>query len=194
MADIAAASSTTAPAAGAAAAGSATSVARKRRPQIAILGSADEGTRAYELAIEVGRFVGGKKWTLVASDGSAVTRAAAEAAQKAGALVIALSTDDNIGSEACPCDVLIPTGMGDARNLVHALAGDVVVVIGGRAGTMSEVCLAWMHKRPLLLLAGSGGWSDRLLVAPPDERASAPILPWSSIVELEAALASLGLA
>ncbi len=52
--------------------------------------------------------------------------------------------------------------MGDARNLLMALAGDACIVIGGRAGTKSEVHLAWLHRRPLLPLVGCGGWSDEL--------------------------------
>ena len=67
--------------------------------------------------------------------------------------------------------------MGDARNLMMALAGDACLVIGGRAGTISEVCLAWLHKRPLLLLTGCGGWSDQLEQNPPDERQNLVILP-----------------
>jgi len=84
--------------------------------------------------------------------------------------------------------------MGDARNLLMALAGDACIVIGGRAGTISEVCLAWLHKRPLLPLVGCGGWSDRLLSEPPDERCNSPILPWGSTAELEARVRALGLA
>jgi hypothetical protein len=93
-----------------------------------------------------------------------------------------------------PATVVIPCGMGDARNLLMALAGDACIVIGGRAGTISEVCLAWLHRRPLLPLVGCGGWSDRLPSEPPDERRNAPILPWGSIVELEQRLHELGLA
>jgi hypothetical protein len=83
--------------------------------------------------------------------------------------------------------------MGDARNLLMALAGDACIIIGGRAGTKSEVHLAWLHKRPLLPLVGCGGWSDRLIADPPDDRASAPILPWGSIGELRARLVQLDL-
>jgi hypothetical protein len=83
--------------------------------------------------------------------------------------------------------------MGDARNLLMALAGDACLVIGGRAGTISEVCLAWLHKRPLLPLVGCGGWSDQLPSNPPDERQNSPILPWRSLEELEARLRALDL-
>jgi hypothetical protein len=83
--------------------------------------------------------------------------------------------------------------MGDARNLLMALAGDACLVIGGRAGTISEVCLAWLHKRPLLPLVGYGGWSGSLPSNPPDERKNSPILPWTSISELESQLRQLQL-
>jgi SLOG cluster4 family len=83
--------------------------------------------------------------------------------------------------------------MGDARNLMMALAGDACIVIGGRAGTISEVCLAWLHKRPLLPLTGCGGWSDQLEKNPPDERKNSPILSWSSVKDLENRLKELGL-
>lgn len=82
---------------------------------------------------------------------------------------------------------------GGARNLLMALAGDACLVIGGRAGTISEVCLAWLHKRPLLPLTGCGGWSDGLLANPPDERKNSKILPWGTVTELESQLRDLGL-
>jgi hypothetical protein len=74
-----------------------------------------------------------------------------------------------------------------------ALAGDACIVIGGRAGTVSEVCLAWLHRRPLLPLIGCGGWSDGLPMNPPDERKNSPILPWATIEVLDMQLGSLGL-
>jgi uncharacterized protein (TIGR00725 family) len=108
-------------------------------------------------------------------------------------MVVSIVPSDDINLEAWPCTVLIPSGMGDARNLLMALAGDACVVIGGRAGTISEVCLAWLHRRPLLPLTGCGGWADQLERNPPDERRNSTILPWSSIQDLEVRLSELGL-
>jgi uncharacterized protein (TIGR00725 family) len=118
---------------------------------------------------------------------------AAERAIGAGGLVLSIVPPDVMPPADWPATVVIPSGMGDARNLLMALAGDACIVIGGRAGTISEVCLAWLHKRPLLPLVGCGGWSDGLLSNPPDERKNSPILPWGSIPELEAQLKQLKL-
>jgi uncharacterized protein (TIGR00725 family) len=146
------------------------------------------------LAGEAGELIARLGITLVSGCGSPATRVAAERALKAGGFVVSIVPSDDIGLEDWPCSVLIPCGMGDARNLLMALAGDACVVIGGRAGTISEVCLAWLHHRPLLPLTGCGGWSDGLEHNPPDERRNAPILPWSSAGELGVRLRELDLA
>ena len=164
-----------------------------RKPQLCILGSAEPGSKAYELAGEAGERLAHLGITVVSGCGSPATRVAAERAQAAGGLVVSIITTADMPAGDWPATVVIPSGMGDARNLLMALSGDACIVIGGRAGTISEVCLAWLHKRPLLPLTGCGGWSDGLEDNPPDERQNAPILPWGSVAELEAHVRSLGL-
>lgn len=106
--------------------------------------------------------------------------------------MLSITTTSDINPADHPCTVLVPCGMGDARNLLMALSGDACLVIGGRAGTKSEVHLAWLNKRPLLPLTGTGGWSDTLEAEPPDERQNAPILSWDSVERLVANFAALG--
>ena len=164
-----------------------------RPPQICVLGSAEPGSPASDLAGDAGQYLAEHGVTVVSGCGSPATRVAAERAGAAGGQVLSIVPEDRIGREDWPCTVLVPCGMGDARNLMMALAGDACLVIGGRAGTKSEVCLAWLHHRPLLPLTGTGGWSDTLLDDPPDERGSATILPWDSVDALAANLATLGI-
>jgi uncharacterized protein (TIGR00725 family) len=164
-----------------------------RHRQVCVLGSAEPGSQAYELAAAAGELLARSGITLVSGCGSPATRVAAERALAAGGLVVSIVPSDDIGLKDWPCSVLIPCGMGDARNLIMALAGDACLVIGGRAGTISEVCLAWLHHRPLLPLTGCGGWSDQLEQNPPDERHNSAILPWNSIDALKVQLRALGL-
>jgi uncharacterized protein (TIGR00725 family) len=167
--------------------------ATSRAPQVCVLGSAEPGSTAYELAGAAGEFLARRGVTVVSGCGSPATRYAAERALAAGGLVVSIVPSDDIGLRDWPCTVLIPSGMGDARNLMMALAGDACIVIGGRAGTISEVCLAWLHRRPLLPLTGCGGWSDQLERNPPDERQNSRIVSWGSIEALERGLGELGL-
>lgn len=165
-----------------------------RRPQVCVLGSADPGSAAYNLAGEAGDLLARLGITVVSGCGSPATRVAAERAIAAGGMVLSIVPPDAMPPPDWPATVVVPCGMGDARNLLMALAGDACLAIGGRAGTISEVCLAWLHKRPLLPMVGCGGWSDNLLANPPDERKNSPILPWGTVAELEGQLRSLGLA
>lgn len=165
-----------------------------RRRQVCVLGSAEPGSAAYALAGEAGRLMAELGITVVSGCGSPATRHAAECAVAAGGQVLSIIPEGEMPPPDWPATVVVPSGVGDARNLLMALAGDACLVIGGRAGTISEVCLAWLHKRPLLPLTGCGGWSDQLEQNPPDERKNSPILPWGSVAELETRLKALGLA
>jgi uncharacterized protein (TIGR00725 family) len=164
-----------------------------RRPQVSVLGSAEPGSAAYALAGAAGELLARHGVTVVSGCGSPATRVAAERAIAVGGEVISIIPAGEMPAPDWPATVVIPCGMGDARNLLMALAGDACLVIGGRAGTISEVCLAWLHHRPLLPLTGCGGWSDGLLNNPPDERQNAPILPWDSVEALEGQLRTLGI-
>jgi uncharacterized protein (TIGR00725 family) len=160
---------------------------------VCVLGSAEPGSAAYALAGEAGQLMASLGITVVSGCGSPATRHAAERAVAAGGQVLSIIPEGEMPPPDWPATVVVPSGVGDARNLLMALAGDACLVIGGRAGTISEVCLAWLHKRPLLPLTGCGGWSDQLEQNPPDERKNSPILPWGSVAELEVRLRALGL-
>lgn len=166
---------------------------RTRRPQIAVLGSAEPGSASFELAGAAGRLIAELGLTLVSGCGSPATREAAQQAVNAGGEVLSIIPADAMPGEDWPATIVLPCGMGAARNLLMALSGDACIVIGGRAGTISEVCLAWLHRRPLLPLVGHGGYSDALPHHPPDERASSPLHPWKTISELREQLQALGL-
>lgn len=66
-------------------------------------------------------------------------------------------------------DVAIPTGLDLARNMLVAHA-DAIVAIGGGAGTLSELALAWQLRR-LVIAYRVAGWSGRLA----DERIDARV-------------------
>ena len=48
------------------------------------------------------------------------------------------------------CAVVIPTGIGHARNVLTVLGEDFIIALGGAAGTLSEICIAWIHNKPFL--------------------------------------------
>lgn len=72
-------------------------------------------------------------------------------------------------------DIVVPTGMQIGRNVIVAAMADVVIAVGGGSGTLSELAVAWQLGKPVIALAGTGGWADRLAGASIDPRRSDPV-------------------
>jgi len=66
-------------------------------------------------------------------------------------------------------DIVIPTGMGLGRNIILASMCDAVIAIGGGAGTLSEMALAWQMGK-LIIALDSEGWSSNLKSVKLDKR------------------------
>lgn len=58
-------------------------------------------------------------------------------------------------------DIVIPTGLDIMRNAIVANA-DAVVAIGGGAGTLSEMAIAWSLFRLIIAYRNVDGWSREL--------------------------------
>ncbi len=87
-------------------------------------------------------------------------------------------------SEANPwCDLVIPTGMQIARNVLVVSCADVVVAVGGGAGTLSEIAVAWQLNRPIVAL-GREGWSGQLAGTAIDSRNPGSIRGCSTVQEV----------
>ena len=55
-------------------------------------------------------------------------------------------------------DVLIFTGLGlMGREIVNIHSSDIVIVVGGRSGTLGEFAIAYEHGKLIGVLKGSGG-------------------------------------
>lgn len=65
-------------------------------------------------------------------------------------------------------DIALPSGLGYGRNFLVA-CGYAVIGIGGGAGTLSELALAWKNGRLVIALRGDG-WSGELADRPLDGR------------------------
>jgi uncharacterized protein (TIGR00725 family) len=75
------------------------------------------------------------------------------------------------------CDVVIPTGIGIARNLLVVSTGDAVVAVGGGAGTLSEIALAWQMGKKVICVEGLEGWSEKLAGKSLDSRRRDTLIP-----------------
>lgn len=159
-----------------------------RRPQAVVIGDADAAPHQLRLAEAVGELVARLGMTLITGGRGGVMEAAARGAVGAGGATVGILPSSDPADANAWCQISIPTGMGHTRNALTALAGDVVIVIGGAAGTLTEIAFAWMYGRPIVVLAGSGGWADEMARRPPDARQSSRITACTDTVAVEATL------
>ena len=133
------------------------------------------------VAEELGRLIVQAGWVLACGGRGGVMEAASRGGQRARAdgaegLVLGIlpGPDD---TDANPyLDLVIPTGIGYARNSVVALAADVVMLVAGSTGTLSEAAYAWHYGKPVIALRETGGWARRLAGETLDDRRQDKVL------------------
>lgn len=136
--------------------------------QISVIGGSSCDVDTKEKAEAVGRLLAEAGATLVCGGYGGVMEAACRGAKSAGGQTVGILIGYD-RAEANPwCDVVIPTGMGLARNALVVAAGQAVIAIGGRYGTLSEITLALNLNRPVVSLASWGfGEREREVLPPP---------------------------
>jgi uncharacterized protein (TIGR00725 family) len=121
-------------------------------PYVSVVGSDTASGEFYEKAREVGRLVAERGGTVVCGGRSGVMEAAARGATEAGGTAIGILPDENRTRANMYLSYSITTGMGHARNLAVVCSGNVVVAVGGKYGTLSEIGLARKMGRPVVAL------------------------------------------
>ncbi|HET7055699.1 MAG TPA: TIGR00725 family protein [Thermomicrobiales bacterium] len=126
---------------------------------VAVIGDGDphgaEGQRILSWAEEVGERLARAGAVVVTGGLGGVMEAASRGATNAGGLTIGILPGDDRSDANAFVRVPIATGLGVARNLVVVTASDVVIAVGGRYGTLSEIGLALRQGRGVVTL---GSW------------------------------------
>lgn len=133
-----------------------------RRPQATVIGDSDAPPELCSVAEQVGEMLARLGITVITGGRGGVMEAACRGALRAGGLTVGILPSSEMSDANQWCSVVIPTGLGHARNVVNVLAGDFVIALGDSAGTLSEVCFAWIHGRPILTVKGWNGWLAKM--------------------------------
>ena len=122
---------------------------------ISVVGGSSASDDELRAAEEVGREIARRGAALVCGGLGGIMEAACRGAKAEGGLTVGIipGADRNAANEYV--DVPIATGMGYARNVIVAYAGDAVIAIGGKVGTLSEMAFASIKGTPLISL---GSW------------------------------------
>lgn len=127
----------------------------RRQPQVAVIGpgnTTDPTLLADAEAVASGLARAGA--VVVTGGLGGVMAAASRGARQAGGQVIGMLPGTNPGDANEWVDVVVPTGLGQGRNLLVVRGADVVVSVGGSWGTLAEIALARRLAIPVVSLHG----------------------------------------
>jgi uncharacterized protein (TIGR00725 family) len=140
--------------------------------KIGVMGSAtgflSKGQRS--LARKLGRAIAENGCVTITGACPGLPLESAKGATAAGGLVVgispALSEWEHVHKYASPVDchdVLIYTGSGlMGREVVNIRSSDIVIIIGGRSGTLGEFSIAYDEGKLIGVLLGSGGITSEI--------------------------------
>jgi uncharacterized protein (TIGR00725 family) len=114
-----------------------------RAVQIAVVGAGgSEAEAVAETAEAVGRELAEAGATLVCGGLGGVMEAACRGTKSADGLTVGVLPGTDARAANPYVDVVIPTGLGEARNALVARAGAAMIAIGGGYGTLAEIAFA----------------------------------------------------
>jgi hypothetical protein len=155
-----------------------------RKPQITVIGTSSPNRETYEAAYEVGKIIANMGAIAITGGRTGIMEAVAKGADDAGGISVGILPSASKEESNAFNTVVLPTGIGHARNAITVLAADIIVAIGGGAGTLSELAFGWIHKKPIFTLKGYGGWADEFGNFKIDDRREDYIQECKNLAEL----------
>jgi len=154
----------------------------KRLIQLLVIGSDGDHCpqTTYDAAREVGGQIASHSAVTVTGGLGGVMEAACRGAKEKGGMVVGIIPHEDMSYANPYCDIIIPTGLGFARNFVTAYSADAAIVVGGGAGTFIEACVAYQKGKPIVALTGSGGTADKIADTFLDDRKTIKVVSAST--------------
>jgi len=162
-----------------------------RNLQVVVIGDAHADKEKFDFCEQLGNYLGEKGHIIITGGRSGVMEAVSKGAYKAGGITVGILPSANLEDANPWCRVVIPTDLGHGRNSITALSADVVISIGGKAGTLTELGFAWIYNKPIISFTQFGGWSEILSSQQIDDRRPDNIIAVDSLDALKIHLESI---
>ena len=140
------------------------------RGVISVIGASEIDKTTKNLTIELGRLLAKNNYAVSCGGLSGVMEAICRGAKEEGGLTIGIIPYKEKNYANQYIDIVIPVPFSQARNIVVVLSGDACVAIAGKAGTLSEICFAWIYQKPIIALSSVEGWSSKVANQKIDDR------------------------
>lgn len=122
------------------------------KKQIVLIGSSKATKAEEELAHELGGEIAKAGYILVCGGREGVMEAACKGAKENGGTTIGILPERNLEAANDYLDIVIPTGIGFARNYIVQNSGFAIIMVGGSFGTLSELAHALQFGRKIVAL------------------------------------------
>ena len=142
------------------------------RIKIGVMGSAggEMVTEILERCKELGRAIADEGCAILTGGCPGLPHAAVIGCKEHGGLAIgvspALSIDEHVnryGSPTDHIDVMIYTGSGlMGREVVGVRSCDIIIIVGGRSGTLGEFAIAYDEAKTIGILLGTNGIAEHV--------------------------------
>ena len=142
------------------------------RLTVGVMGSASthNGESVSDQAYELGKAIARRGLILITGACPGLPYECAVGAREAGGTSVgispALSLDEHVHKYQSPSDafdVLIYTGSGlMGREVTNIRSSDMVIIVGGRSGTLGEFAIAYDEGKLIGVLQGSGGITSQI--------------------------------
>jgi hypothetical protein len=140
----------------------------KHRLQIGVMGSwrSHLPAASYQIAEEVGEEIAKRGLALFTGGSTGIMEHAMKGAKKAGGTTIGVVPASHYSKYAYLgkfIDIKISTGTDEAGRipiLINSVEG--IIVVGGGAGSLTEVALAYHQGKPIVVIEGSGELANKL--------------------------------
>ncbi len=153
--------------------------------QVTVIGDSHADAEKYRFCELLGKMLAEMDVVVITGGRTGVMEAVCKGAFLAGGNTIGLLPGSEKKEANKYCRVVIPTGMGHGRNSLTVLAADVVIVIGGQAGTLTEMGFAWIYNKPIIAIQGFGGWAEKMSGVAFDARRSDKVIGLTTLREVK---------
>ena len=127
-----------------------------RKKIVSVIGGRDCPEQVERLAHNLGKKLAKVADILVSGGLSGTMKAVCSGFKSAGGITLGILPGYNKADANDFVDIIIPTGLGLARNVLVVKAADVVVALPGGPGTLSEVAYCLQFGIPVISL---GSWN-----------------------------------
>jgi uncharacterized protein (TIGR00725 family) len=136
-----------------------------KRPQIGVIGynsgsSIQVSDATLSIAYEVGRTIAKRNAILISGGLGGVMESSCRGAKEHGGFTIGIVPHENSTQANDYCDAVICTGIGLSRDFIVAYSSDGIISVGGGVGTLIELCVGYMTRKPMVAMENTGGVSD----------------------------------